>query len=129
MLASPAIADAALCPQNSMASVGDPITRGFNACGWYVECTCSFSTCGSSVVNSLCLRIVATAPAIHGHNYNDARSGAKASAMAGQAAAAVSQNVQYVTLLIGANDACTNSEATMTPAATYGHMSRPPSPC
>ena len=24
---------------NSMASMGDSITRGFNACGWYVDCT------------------------------------------------------------------------------------------
>ena len=34
--------------------------------------------------------------------------------MPGQATAAVSRGAQYVTILIGANDACTSSEASMT---------------
>ena len=111
---------AAASPPDSMASMGDSITRAFNACGWYVDCTYrSFSTGGSSLVNSHYLRILATNPAISGHNYNDARSGAKASAMPTQAATAVSQHVQYVTILIGANDACTSSEATMTSVTAY----------
>jgi hypothetical protein len=115
---SPARASAGL--PDSMASMGDSITRGFNACGWYVDCTYrSFSTGGSSLVNSHYLRILAQNPAIRGHNYNDARSGAKASAMPAQAAAAVAQHVGYVTMLIGANDACTSSESTMTSVAAY----------
>jgi lysophospholipase L1-like esterase len=119
LLSSPAIADAGP-PPSSMASLGDSITRGFNACGWFVDCTWrSFSTGGSTLVNSHYLRILAKNPAIYGRNYNDARSGAKASATFEQAAAAVTQKVQYVTLLIGANDACTSSESTMTPVATY----------
>jgi lysophospholipase L1-like esterase len=119
LCASPAVADAG-APPASMASLGDSITRGFNACGWYVDCTWrSFSTGGSTLVNSHYLRILAKNPAIYGHNYNDARSGAKASAMPAQAATAVSQRVLYVTMLIGANDACTSSESTMTPVATY----------
>ncbi|HEX2772575.1 MAG TPA: SGNH/GDSL hydrolase family protein, partial [Micromonosporaceae bacterium] len=36
-----------------------------------------------------------------------------------QAGTAVSQSVQYVTMLIGANDACTSSESTMTAVATF----------
>jgi hypothetical protein len=36
LLADPAYA--AVTPPNSMASMGDSITRGFNACGWYVDC-------------------------------------------------------------------------------------------
>lgn len=120
VLLLPSPAGAATSPPGSMASMGDSITRGFNACGWYVDCTYrSFSTGGSSLVNSHYLRILAKNPAISGHNYNDAKSGAKASAMPGQAAAAVSQKVQYVTILIGANDACTSSESTMTPVTTY----------
>ena len=111
---------AAAGPPNSMASMGDSITRAFNACGWYVDCPSrSFSTGSSSLVNSHYLRILAQNPAIYGHNYNDARSGAKAAAMPGQASTAVSQKVQYVTVLIGANDACTSSESTMTPVSTY----------
>lgn len=107
-------------PPSSMASMGDSITRGFNACGWYVDCTSrSFSTGDDSGVNSHYLRIRAKNSAISGHNYNDAKSGAKASDMPGQAATAVSQHVQYVTMLIGANDACTGSESTMTAVSAF----------
>ncbi|HET6213471.1 MAG TPA: GDSL-type esterase/lipase family protein [Micromonosporaceae bacterium] len=107
-------------PPNSMASLGDSITRGFNACGFFFDCTArSFSTGTSSTVNSHYLRILAVNPAISGHNFNDARTGAKATDAAGQARTAVSQGVQYVTLLIGANDACTSSEATMTAVSTF----------
>ncbi|MCW3817166.1 GDSL-type esterase/lipase family protein [Micromonospora sp. DR5-3] len=116
--ATPAVA--AGPPPNSMASLGDSITRGFNACGWYVDCTArSFSTGDYSSVNSHYLRIRAVNLNIQGRNYNDARSGAKSADMYGQAGTAVSQGVDYVTLLIGANDACTSSESTMTPVATY----------
>jgi len=119
LAATPATADPGP-PPNSMASMGDSITRGFNACGWYVDCTSrSFSTGDDSAVNSHYLRIQAVNPTINGHTYNDARSGAKSADMAGQASAAVSQGVQYVTMLIGANDACTSSESTMTPVSTY----------
>jgi len=111
-------------PPASMASLGDSITRGFNACGWYTDCTSrSFSTGDYGSVNSHYLRIRAKNGAINGRNLNDARSGAKADAMPGQAATAVSQGVQYVTMLIGANDACTSSEAGMTAVGTFrGHI-------
>ncbi|MEU5788725.1 SGNH/GDSL hydrolase family protein [Micromonospora purpureochromogenes] len=119
LAATPAVADAGP-PPNSMASLGDSITRGFNACGWYVDCTSrSFSTGDNSTVNSHYLRIRAVNPNIQGRNLNDARSGAKSADMYGQAGTAVSQGVGYVTMLIGANDACTSSESTMTPVATY----------
>src|SRR4029450_9471907 len=64
-------------------------------------------------------RILAKNPAISGKNFNDARSGAKATDMYGQAGSAVSQGAPYVTVLIGANDACTGSESTMTAVATF----------
>jgi lysophospholipase L1-like esterase len=57
--------------------------------------------------------------AIGGHNNNDARSGAKAADMPGQASQAASQHVAYVTILIGANDACTSSESTMTSVSVF----------
>jgi lysophospholipase L1-like esterase len=107
-------------PPSSMSSLGDSITRGFNACGWYVDCTSrSFSTGDNSSVNSHYLRIRAANPAINGRNHNDSRTGARSADLAGQASSAVSRGVQYVTVLIGANDACTSSEATMTPLGTY----------
>jgi lysophospholipase L1-like esterase len=117
--ASPAAAAATPLP-NSMASMGDSITRGFNASGWFSDSPSrSFSTGTDSVVNSHYLRILAKNSAISGRNFNDGRSGAKATDMYGQAGTAVGQGVQYVTILIGANDACTSSEGSMTSVATY----------
>ena len=101
---------AAAGPPNSMASMGDSITRGFNACGWYVDCTArSFSTGNYSSRQQ-------PLPAHPGQEPGDQRpqlqrrpqSGAKAADMPGQAATAVGRNVEYVTMLIGANDACTS---------------------
>ena len=113
-------AAAAPPPPGSIASMGDSISRGFNACGWYVDCPSrSFSTGTDSGVNSHYLRIRAVNPAINGHNLNDARSGAKVADMPGQAATAVSQGAAYVTILIGANDACTSSESSMTGVAAF----------
>lgn len=107
-------------PPSSMASLGDSISRGFDACGFYVDCTNeSWSTGGDSAINSHYRRILAVNPAISGHNNNDARTGAKSVDLAGQAQVAVGQGVQYVTILMGANDACTSSESTMTPVTTY----------
>ncbi|PZF91481.1 SGNH/GDSL hydrolase family protein [Micromonospora deserti] len=116
---TPATADAGP-PPSSMASLGDSITRGFNACGWYVDCTSrSFSTGDYSTVNSHYLRIRAVNASINGRNHNDARTGAKSADVYGQAGTAVSQGVSYVTMLIGANDACTSSESTMTSVAIF----------
>jgi lysophospholipase L1-like esterase len=107
-------------PPSSMASMGDSITRGFNACGFYFDCTSrSFSTGSDSGVNSHYLRIRAKNAAIDGHNYNQAASGAKADDLPGQATATVGRAPQYVTILIGANDACTGSEASMTAVGTF----------
>ncbi len=119
-LASPASATQSHPVPNSMASMGDSITRAFNACGWYFDCTSrSFSTGSSSSVNSHYLRILDVNPAILGNNYNEARSGAKADEMATQASAVVNRDAEYVTILIGANDACTSSEESMTPVDTF----------
>ena len=86
----PATAQAAAGPPpNSIASMGDSISRGFNACGWYVDCPSrSFSTGDDTAVNSHYLRIRAVNPAINGRNHNDGRSGAKSADMAGQAGTA-----------------------------------------
>ncbi|MEO3745901.1 SGNH/GDSL hydrolase family protein [Plantactinospora sp. B5E13] len=118
-LAVPASADPGP-PPASMASMGDSITRGFNACGWYVDCPSrSFSTGTDSSVNSHYLRIRTTNPAINGNNHNVSESGAESADMPGQADAAVARTVGYVTMLIGANDACASSESGMTPVATF----------
>lgn len=119
LYAQPAVADAGP-PPSSIASMGDSITRGFNACGWYVDCPSrSFSTGTTSSIGSHYSRILAKNPAISGRTYNDARSGAKVADMYGQAGTAVGQGAAYVTILIGANDACTSSESSMTSVAAF----------
>lgn len=107
-------------PPHSMASLGDSITRGFNACGFYLDCTSrSFSTGSSGFVDSHYLRIRTVAPRLHGHNHNLARSGATVADLPGQARSAVTHKVEYVTILIGANDACARDEAGMTPVPVF----------
>ncbi|MDQ1446742.1 MAG: hypothetical protein QOI20_3206 [Acidimicrobiaceae bacterium] len=120
VLALPSPAGAVPPIPNSMASLGDSITRGFNACGWFADCTArSWSTGDYASVNSHYLRINAKNAAIAGHNLNDAVTGAKMVDLNGQAQTAVGQGVDYVTILMGANDACTSSESTMTAVSTY----------
>ncbi|HEV2890313.1 MAG TPA: SGNH/GDSL hydrolase family protein [Frankiaceae bacterium] len=120
VLASSGTAHAVPPIPGSMSSLGDSITRGFNACGWYSDCTDrSWTTGGYASVNSHYLRIRSKNAAINGLNFNDAKTGAKMADLNGQAQTAVSRGVQYVTILMGANDACTSSESTMTPVATY----------
>lgn len=107
-------------PPSSMASLGDSITRGFDSCGFFVDCPArSFATGTDTAVNSHYLRIRAVNPAINGRNVNAGESGANAADLAGQAATAAGQGAQYVTVLIGANDACADTEAQMTPVATF----------
>jgi lysophospholipase L1-like esterase len=114
--AAPAQAAAPPVPR-SIAALGDSITRGFNACGWYVDCPSrSWSTGGTTSVNSHLARLQQLGPVTA---YNDAKTGAKMSALAGQATTAAAQGAQYVTILLGANDACTGSESAMTPVATF----------
>jgi lysophospholipase L1-like esterase len=105
---------------SSMASLGDSITRAFNANGWFVEYPGrSFSTGDNSTVNSHYLRIRSKNSAINGQNFNYATSGAEMVDLNAQAQNAVSRGVQYVTILMGANDVCASTEAGMTPVSTF----------
>jgi lysophospholipase L1-like esterase len=105
---------------SSMASTGDSITRAFNTCSFpFVDCPQnSWSTGSSSTVNSHYRRILAANAAISGRNFNDAKTGARMNALNTQVTTVVSQGVEYVTVLMGANDVCTSSVSTMTPTAT-----------
>jgi lysophospholipase L1-like esterase len=119
-LASALPATAAEPIPNSMDALGDSITRGFDACGFFFDCTSrSWSTGTYSTVNSHYLRILAKNPAITGQNFNDAKTGATMASLPGQAQTAATRNVDYATILMGANDACTSSVSTMTPTATF----------
>jgi lysophospholipase L1-like esterase len=115
--ASPALA---VYP-NSMAATGDSITRAFNTCSFpFVDCTQnSWATGTNTTVNSFYLRILAKNPAIQGNAHNLAVSGAQMDDLPAQVNGAVSKNVEYVTIGMGANDACTSSEASMTSVASF----------
>jgi lysophospholipase L1-like esterase len=106
---------------NSIASTGDSITRAFNTgtIPFTDAPANSWSTGTSASVNSHYSRILHDNPLVNGHNFNDAVTGAVMADLNGQVGNVVSQNPQYVTILLGANDACTNTEAQMTPVATY----------
>ena len=115
-------ANAAASLPSSMAAVGDSITRAYDVCCWYGDhANDSWSTGDNRFdgVSSHYERLLAVHPAIAGHQYNDAVSGAKASDLSGQVAAAVSQKARYVTVLIGANDLCTSSTGTMTSTSAF----------
>jgi lysophospholipase L1-like esterase len=116
LFASPATAAPAI--PGRMAALGDSITRGFNACGFYVDCPSrSWSTGSTTAINSHYLRLHAQNGSVTANN--DAVTGAKMAALAGQASSAVSQQADYVTILLGANDACTSSESTMTSVTDF----------
>jgi lysophospholipase L1-like esterase len=112
----------------SMASVGDSISRAFDLDVSHLfqdSPTESWSTGSDPAVGSHYDRIVAASAAsgtspLATHAFNDAQSGAKMAALAPQLARAASQRVEYVTVLMGANDLCTSSVATMTPTAAFG---------
>ncbi|HEX8005219.1 MAG TPA: GDSL-type esterase/lipase family protein, partial [Trebonia sp.] len=120
VLCWPATAAAARSEPMVLAALGDSISVGFNACGWYVACTSrSWSAGDHPDVNSHYLRMLAAGEDIKGRNLNFAMSGATSADLRGQAAKAVAAKATYVTVLIGANDACADSEKAMTPVATY----------
>ena len=107
---------------NSIAAIGDSMTQAADVCCWYGDHpTNSWSTgnAGWDGVSSHYERIRQTNPTITGRNYNDAVSGARMSDATGQAASAVGQAADYVTILMGANDLCTPTVELMTPVATF----------
>src|SRR5437763_887104 len=105
----------------SIASTGDSITRAYNtgSVPFSDAPANSWSTGTNSSVNSHYTRILAAYRGIGGHNYNDAVSGAKMTDLNGQMASVNGQHVEYVTVLMGANDACTPTEAQMTAVGTF----------
>jgi len=128
LLAAPA---EAVKPPKTMAALGDSITRAFNteinpptcplflATG-FLDCPKnSWSTGTEPAVNSQYQRIQAIDPGRNPVAFNDAASGARAEHLLGQAQAAAAQDPDYVTVLIGGNDACRPTIAEQTPTATF----------
>ena len=111
-------ASAAPALPSTMAALGDSITQGTMTCSSTLSCPVnSWSTGTTATVNSHAMRLRAAGATLTA--YNDAVVSAASSALAGQAATAVSQGAQYVTIEIGANDACTKTTAAMTTKDQY----------
>ncbi|WP_394553281.1 SGNH/GDSL hydrolase family protein [Agromyces sp. MMS24-JH15] len=105
-------------PPASMAALGDSISQALDSCGYRNCPTYSWSTGTVSSVNSHASRI--RAKGVPGLVvYNDSVSGVKAAGLLAQAQQAVLQQPAYVTLQIGANDACTSTVAGMTPTGLF----------
>ena len=106
-----------------MSALGDSITRALNSGAIVLteHPEYSFSTGDSNEVNSHYRRLLAlpNPPAIVGKNFNRAESGARVGDLNVQAQSAVTDGAQYVTILIGANDACRDSEADMTSVSSF----------
>lgn len=105
----------------TMAALGDSITRGHNACGWFFDCVDrSWSTGSSDRVDSHRRRLAATTPDALTDVFNNAVTGARAADLERQAELAVEQGADYVTILIGTGDVCAATEAEMTPVDRFG---------
>jgi lysophospholipase L1-like esterase len=121
LVARPASAESPPLP-SSMAAIGDSITRAYDVCCYYGDHPGQSWSTGSTSYDGITShyeRIKRVNPAIAGHASNDAVTGAKMAAALTQATQAVSQGARYVTILLGANDLCTSSPATMTPTDTF----------
>ena len=107
---------------SSMAAIGDSITRAYDVCCSYGDHPGQSWSTGSTSYDGIAShyeRIRQRNPAITGHAYNDAVTGAKMAAAPTQAEKAASQGTRYVTILLGANDLCTSSPSTMTSTTTF----------
>ncbi|HEY1444030.1 MAG TPA: SGNH/GDSL hydrolase family protein [Acidimicrobiales bacterium] len=107
----------------SLAAIGDSITQAVDDCcslGSHPQD--SWSTGDGYPANGIrshYVRLVAMNPAIAGNAYNDSVPGARVADTEAQAQMAVTQRAQYVTILIGANDVCTGTIASMTSTSAF----------
>jgi lysophospholipase L1-like esterase len=101
----------------AMAALGDSVTRAFAACGRGGDCAeTSWATGTAGQLHSHAQRLHLEAP---DSNHNLAVSGARVAGLASQVEAAVRVRPDYLTVLIGANDACAADESGMTSVADY----------
>jgi lysophospholipase L1-like esterase len=111
----------------TIAAIGDSISRATNACCWYGDhpsqsWSTGFNPLGP--VDSHLERLMVLDPTIWGNEYNDAWAGAKMADAEHQATMAVSQQAQYVTVFLGANDVCAPSPSAMTPVKDFRRQFR-----
>jgi lysophospholipase L1-like esterase len=104
---------------DSIAAVGDSITRGFDACTVLSDCPqVSWATGSDTKVDSLAVRLLGTTGAAE-RSWNYAVTGARMADLAGQMAQAARRRPELVTVMVGANDACRPSTAAMTSVDTF----------
>jgi lysophospholipase L1-like esterase len=103
-----------------MAALGDSITRAYNVCCSYGDHPAQSWSTGSAsdTITSHYERLLSRNPAISGHAANLAVTGVKM-ADGPRQAGNVPSDVQYVTILLGANDVCTSSTSTMTSTSNF----------
>jgi lysophospholipase L1-like esterase len=105
---------------SSIVALGDSLTTAYGSCVAVVTCAHnSWSTGASPAVDSHYRRIMRENGAIRDERRNLARPGARAADLRAQADRAVRRGAEYVTILIGANDACRGSVAAMTDHRTF----------
>jgi lysophospholipase L1-like esterase len=98
----------------SVAAVGDSITRGFDACAVLSDCPeVSWATGSDTKVQSLAVRLLGKAGAAQ-RSWNYAVTGARMADLPGQMAQAAAKKPELVTVMAGANDACRSSAKAMT---------------
>jgi lysophospholipase L1-like esterase len=120
--ASGPAADAAAPPlPDSIAAIGDSITQAVDVCCFFGNWPSHSWSTGHAPLDGIAShyeRIRARNPAIRGHRWNNAVSGARMADAPAQARRTVDQGAQYVTILMGANDLC-GWHGTLTPTATF----------
>ncbi|MER5489836.1 MULTISPECIES: SGNH/GDSL hydrolase family protein [unclassified Streptomyces] len=103
----------------SLAAVGDSITRGFDACSVLTDCPeASWATGTDREVRSLADRLLGPTGATE-RSWNYARTGARMVDLPEQMHRAGAHRPELVTVLAGANDACRSSVRAMTPVADF----------
>ncbi|GAA2280549.1 SGNH/GDSL hydrolase family protein [Streptomyces atrovirens] len=103
----------------SVAAVGDSITRGFDACAVLTDCPeVSWATGGSEEVDSLAVRLLGRAGAAE-RSWNYSVTGARMADLPGQMARAVRRSPELVAVMAGANDACRETTSAMTSVADF----------
>jgi lysophospholipase L1-like esterase len=120
---APAAVVAAPAPPlpDSIAAIGDSITQAVDVCCFYGNWPGHSWSTGHVPFDGIAShyeRIRAQNPAIRGHRWNNAVSGAQMADAPAQARATVGQGAEYVTILMGANDLC-GWDGTLTPTATF----------
>jgi hypothetical protein len=105
-----------------IAAIGDSITRGTNAFGWYGDHpSVSWST-GFNPIDGLSShyeRLIRDDPWSWPRELNVSEAGATMADAPAQAREVVDRGADYVTFLLGANDLCAASPAEMTPLGSF----------